>query len=127
MEDGKGGQYGVPDGNLVAYLESISAQKKPLPRRKVQKKPRRLKTLTGGDPARGEKLVARYCTHCHNAGDTAFSFELRKGRKRAALVADSVRGYDEKGRFKPDKGMSYFTQDRLTDEQLKHIVAFVGK
>jgi hypothetical protein len=43
-------------------------------------------------------------------------------------VARKVRGYDAKGAFKPEEGsMSYFTNDRLSDEDLRNILAYVAQ
>jgi mono/diheme cytochrome c family protein len=113
--------------DLTAYLKT-HAPERALPRRKVQRTPKLLKELGGGDPAKGKKLMARYCGGCHGAGENDFSSELRPKRKRKAAVARKVRGYNAKGKFKPQEGsMSYFTNDRLPDEELKHILAYIGK
>jgi mono/diheme cytochrome c family protein len=112
-------------GDLVAFLRTQTPQG-PLPRRKVQKKPKLLKTLEGGDPARGERLTERHCRACHHDGEDAISFHLKPRSKKRDLIARKVRGYDSRRKFKPG-AMSYFTTDRLPDADLKHILAHLGR
>jgi mono/diheme cytochrome c family protein len=123
----KGGFKSGPLADLVAFLET-AVPAKPLPARKVQKKPKMPKTLDGGDADKGKKLVERYCTLCHHDKDDALSSVLKPRKKKRLTLARKVRGYDAKGKFKPqDNQMSYYTQDRLTDAELLHILAYLGK
>ncbi|MHC4549030.1 MAG: c-type cytochrome [Planctomycetota bacterium] len=123
----KGGLKPGQRADLVAFLKT-QAPRGPLPRRKVERRPRLLESLAGGDAKRGARLVARYCTGCHNAADEALSFELKPRKKRKQLVARKVRGYDAKNKFKPQTGsMSYYTTDRLPDADLLDIIAYIGK
>lgn len=123
----RGGLRAEALADLVAYLRTI-APEGPLPKRKVEKKPKLLEDLDGGDAEQGEALAARHCTGCHNDKDDALSFPFQPARKEKNLVARKVRGYDEKNQFKPQGGtMSYYTTDRLPDEALRHIVAWLGR
>ena len=122
-----GGFKAAPLEDLVAYLETLG-DGKPLPKRKVQRKPKLLGVIGGGEAEVGRKLTERYCGGCHHDGDDAVSFPLRPGRKRSELIARKVRGYDTKGKFKPQSGtMSYYTTDRLSDADLRHIIAHLGR
>jgi len=113
--------------DLAAFLKR-HAPEGPLPMRKVQKTPRLLEELDGGDAARGEALAARWCGTCHHDGETALSSRLRPASKSRDAVARKVRGYDAQRRFRPQEGsMSYFTNDRLADEALLDILAYLGK
>ena len=99
-----------------------------LPKRKVEKKPRLMNDVAGGDAEKGKPLVERYCAGCHNESDDALSFELKPNRKKKTLILRKVRGYDQKGRFKPRSGtMGYYTTDRLSDADLRHIIAYLGR
>jgi mono/diheme cytochrome c family protein len=113
------------EADLGAYLRSIGG-KKPLPKRKVERKPKLLDEIGGGDAEKGKKTAIRYCGRCHNPD--GLSFDLEPNSKKRDLIARKVRGYDAKRKFRPQKGtMSYYTTDRLTDEQLRDIIAFLGK
>jgi mono/diheme cytochrome c family protein len=123
---------GFPDADrdaLAAYLETIGPEDgAKLPKREVEKKPKMIEDFDGGDAARGEKLTERYCGGCHNDADEALSARLKPGKKRKASIVRQVRGYDANGKFKPiETTMSYFTTDRLPDEDLRHILAYLGK
>lgn len=114
--------------DLVAYLRTIAPKQDSLPRRKVEKKPKFLRTLGGGDATLGGKIALRFCGGCHNGGRDALSYDFKPGRKRADLIARKVRGYDAKGKFKPQEGtMSYYTTNRLSDEELRHILAWLAR
>jgi mono/diheme cytochrome c family protein len=122
-----GGFKAAPLADLVAYLETLG-DGKPLPKRKVRRKPKLIEDLVGGEAEAGKKLTERYCGACHHEGDDAVSFPLRPGRKRSELIARKVRGFDAKGKFKPQSGtMSYYTTDRLSDADLRHIIAYLGR
>jgi len=124
-QERKRGLKAAQQADLRAYLGSI-AGKKVLPKRKVQRKPKMIKTFDGGDAARGKKLIARYCGACH--GPDHISFELKPHKKKKLLVARKTRGYDRKLKFKPQDGtMSYYTTDRLSDKDLRDIIAYCGK
>jgi mono/diheme cytochrome c family protein len=124
-QERKYGLKAAQQADLRAYLESIAGAK-PLPMRKVQRKPALLKEFDGGDAERGQLLVVRYCGACH--GPEHISFELKPASKKKLLVARKIRGYDAKLRFKPQATtMSYYTTDRLPDEDLRDIVAYCGK
>ena len=124
-QERKYGLKAAPAADLGAYLRSI-AGKKALPKRKVQRKPKLTRNLDGGDAQRGKKLAVRYCAGCH--GDDNISFALKPQHKKKALVARKVRGYDRKNKFKPWGGtMAYYTTDRLSDKDLRDIIAYVGK
>ena len=91
-------------------------------------KPKKLKKLEGGDAKKGLVLVEKKCGGCHSTAEDAFSFDLNKRKRRVDQIARKVRGYDEKGKFKPQKGqMSFYTEQRLTDDELRHILAAIGK
>ncbi len=127
----KGGLKAEQKRDLVAYLSGFGPESGKLPKRDVQrtpKLPKDLSELDGGDAARGEKLTARFCGGCHNAGEEAISFELKPGKKKADLIVRKVRGYDSRGKFKPLEGtMSYYTNDRLPDGDLKDILAHLAR
>ena len=123
----KGGLKAAQRADLTAYLRTFRPEEGVLEKRKVQRKPKLLKGgYGGGDAAKGKALVLRYCTFCHNDSDDALSFPFRPGKKKTATLVRSVRGYDAKLKFKP-KTMSYYTTDRLSDDDLKHIVAYLGR
>jgi mono/diheme cytochrome c family protein len=123
----KGGLDAGQRADLVAFL-GTHAPKGPLPKREVERKPKLLRDLAGGDAARGEGLVERYCRACHNEAEDALSFPFEPRKRKREQVARKVRGYDAKGAFRPEEGtMSYFTTERLPDEELRHILAYVGK
>ena len=123
----KGGLKPGQRVDLVAFLKKHSPRGS-LPKRKVERQPRLLKNLDGGDAAKGVKLVARHCKGCHSEADDALAVELKPNKKKKLLIARKVRGYDSKNRFKPQAGsMSYYTTDRLSDADLKHIIAHLGK
>jgi mono/diheme cytochrome c family protein len=123
---------GLDDGqraDLVAFLRKHAPEGK-LPKREVQRQPKLAKDLAGGDPDAGKRLVATWCAGCHNAAEDALSFPFEPNKRKRDQVARQVRGYDAKGAFKPeaeDASMSYYTTDRLSDEELKHILAYVAK
>jgi mono/diheme cytochrome c family protein len=84
--------------------------------------------FAGGVPERGRRLVDRHCAGCHDPAEDALSFGFEPGKRKRAEVARKVRGFDAKGQFKPEEGsMSYYTNDRLTDEELLDILAYVAK
>jgi len=119
------GLKAAQQADLRAYLESI-AGKKVLPKRKVERKPKLITKFDGGDAVRGKKLVVRHCGACH--GPDHISFEIKANHKKKLLVARKVRGYDKKLKFKPQGGtMSYYTIDRLSDKDLRDIIAYCGK
>jgi mono/diheme cytochrome c family protein len=113
--------------DLVAFLKTL-APKGPLPMRKVQRTPKLLKESDGGDAELGKRLIGLHCSGCHGAKVDDFSSELKPNRLRKPVVARKVRGYNAKGKFKPQDGMmSYFTNDRLPDGDLKNILAYLGR
>jgi mono/diheme cytochrome c family protein len=113
--------------DLVAFL-SKHAPAGPLPKREVGRQPKLLKDLAGGDPEEGKRLAAIWCMACHNEAEDALSFPFEPGKRKRDQVARKVRGYDAKNAFKPEEGsMSYYTNDRLPDDALKHILAYVAK
>ncbi|MHC4163114.1 MAG: c-type cytochrome [Planctomycetota bacterium] len=123
----KGGLKPSQRVDLVAFLKRHSPKGR-LPKRKVERQPKLLKSLDGGDAAKGAKLVARYCHGCHGEADDALAVELKPNRKKKLLIARKVRGYNSKNQFKPQAGsMSYYTSDRLSDADLLHIIAHLGK
>jgi mono/diheme cytochrome c family protein len=123
----KGGLKPSQRADLVAFLKKHSP-KGPLPKRKVERKPKLLKDLDGGNAKKGAKLVARYCNGCHGEADDKLSSELKPNKKKKLQIARKVRGYDSKNKFKPQAGsMSYYTTDRLSDADLRHILAHLGK
>ncbi len=127
----KGGLKAEQRRDLVAFLSGFGPESGKLPKREVQRAPKMPKDpgeLAGGDSARGEKLTARYCGGCHSAADDAISFDLKPGKKKSDLILRKVRGYDSRGKFKPEEGtMSYYTNDRLPDRDLKDILAYLGR
>lgn len=123
----KGGLKAAQRADLIAFLKT-HAPKEPLPKRDVEKRPRLMKVIGVGDAAKGKELVKRYCAGCHSEDADALSFELKPNRKKKTLILRKVRGYDQKGRFKPRSGsMGYYTTDRLSDEDLRHIIAYAGR
>lgn len=115
--------------DLVSFLRT-HAPEGTLPKREVQRQPKLLKDLSGGDAEAGKRLVATWCAACHNEAEDALSFAFEPGKRKRDQVARKVRGYDAKGAFKPEAeegSMSYFTNDRLPDDELKHILAYVAK
>lgn len=124
----EGGLDAAQRGDLVAFLRTQTPPKVTLPKRDVQRQPKLAKDLSGGDAETGRRLVATFCVACHNEAEDALSFPFEPNKRKRDQVARKVRGYDAKGAFKPEEGsMSYFTNDRLTDEDLKHILAYVAK
>jgi mono/diheme cytochrome c family protein len=123
----KGGLKPSERVGLVAFLKKHSP-KGPLPKRKVERQPKLLKNLDGGDAAKGKRLAARYCHGCHGEADDVLAVELKPNKKKKLLIARKVRGYNSKNQFKPQAGsMSYYTTDRLSDADLRHILAHLGK
>jgi mono/diheme cytochrome c family protein len=113
--------------DLVAFLRK-HAPEGPLPKREVQRKPKLATDLPGGDPEEGKRLVAMWCVSCHNEAEDSLSFPFEPNKRKRDQVARKVRGYDAKNAFKPEEGsMSYYTNDRLPDDALKHILAYLGK
>ncbi|MHC4955784.1 MAG: c-type cytochrome [Planctomycetota bacterium] len=124
-QERKYGLKAAQAADLKAYLWSI-AGKKALPKRKVQRKPKLIKDFEGGDAKRGEKLTQKYCTGCH--GEENISFLIKPRGKKKLLIARKIRGYDKKLKFKPWSGtMSYYTTDRLSDKEMRDIIAYGGK
>jgi len=121
---------GLDDGqrsDLTAFLRT-HAPEGALPKREVQRQPKLGKHLGGGDAEAGKRLSATWCVACHNEAEEALSFAFEPGKRKRDQVARKVRGYDAKGAFKPEEGsMSYFTNDRLSDEALNHILAYIAK
>ncbi len=123
----KSGLDAAQRGDLLAFLRT-HAPEGTLPKREVQRQPKLAKDLSGGDAESGKRLAAIHCIACHNEAEDAISFPFEPGKRKRDQVARKVRGYDAKGAFKPEEGsMSYFTNDRLTDEELKSILAYVAK
>lgn len=123
----EGGLDKAQQEGLVAFLKRHGPEG-PLPKREVQKKPKLAKDLSGGDPEQGRRLVAMWCMSCHNEAEDAISFPFEPNKRKRDQVARKVRGYDAKNAFKPEEGsMSYYTNDRLPDDDLKHILAYVAK
>jgi mono/diheme cytochrome c family protein len=123
----EGGLDAAQRSDLVAFLREHAPEGK-LPKREVQRQPKLLKDLSGGDPETGRRLAATWCVACHNEAEDALSFPFEPGKRKRDQVARKVRGYDAKGAFKPEEGsMSYYTNDRLPDEELRHILAYVAK
>lgn len=124
-QERKKGLKAAQRADLLAYLNSIGGDK-PLPARKVERKPKLLDDIEGGDKEKGRKTAVRYCGHCHTAD--GLSFELEPAKKKKDLIARKVRGYDAKRRFRPQKStMSYYTTERLSDGDLRDIIAYLGK
>jgi len=121
----KRGLSAAQRADLVAFLRT-HAPREPLPRRKVQEQPKLLEDFEGGDAKKGKALFVKHCMGCHNKRDDAISVPLKPGKKRKEEIARKVRGYDSKRRFKPGS-MSYFTNHRLPDEGLRHILAYLGR
>ena len=123
----KGGLDEKQRADLAAFLAG-HAPEGALPKREVQRKPKRLEELDGGDAEKGQQLTERYCGNCHDKAEDALSFPFEPQRRKKDQVARKVRGYDARGKFKPQEGtMSYYTNDRLPDEELRDILAYVAK
>jgi len=119
--------------HVNAYLATLSPSTTIKPR-KINYKPKLPESLDGGDAIKGQKAVQIYCGACHGASDDHLQFELRPGKKAKLKIAMKVRGWvrsskAESGRvFNPAKGqMSFFAKDRLSDETLLDILAYLGK
>ena len=124
-QERKNGFKAAQRTDLLAYLRSIGGTRA-LPRRKVKTKPKLTKDLGGGDAQRGKKIAIQYCGKCHT--DDGLSFKLEPHKKKKDLIARKVRGYNAKRKFKPQKGtMSYYTTQRLSDKDLRDIIAYLGK
>lgn len=124
----KGGLDKEKSKELLAYLQSIAPGDAKLPMRKVQKSPKLLDSYPEGDAGKGKALSARYCNGCHNDRDDAMSFELLPRKRTRDQIARKVRGYDDQRKWKPEEGtMSYYATDRLSDADLAHILAWLGK
>jgi len=123
----EGGLDKEQQADLIAFLGK-HAPEGPLPKRKVQRKPKLASDLPGGDPEEGKRLVGIWCVNCHNEAEDALSFPFEPNKRKRDQVARKVRGYDARNAFKPEEGsMSYYTNDRLPDDALKHILAYVAK
>jgi mono/diheme cytochrome c family protein len=123
----EGGLGAGQRADLVAFLRKHGPEGA-LPKREVQRQPKLAKEFGAGDPELGKRLAATWCMACHNEAEDALSFPFEPGKRKRDQVARAVRGYDAKGAFKPEeRSMSYFTNDRLPDEDLKHILAYIGK
>lgn len=121
----KKGYKAAEHADLVAYLKSIGGDKA-LPMRKVERKPKLMSDIEGGDAKNGLKLTARYCGQCHH--NDSISFPLKANKKKNDLILRKVRGYDAKRRFKPTRGtMAYYPTTRLSDKELRDIIAHLGK
>ena len=125
FQERKGGLSGAQRTDLLASLARHSPDES-LPARKVERRPRMLKKFDGGDTQKGKQLYVRYCVGCHNDTDEAIYVPVKPGKKKKSYIARKVRGYDNKNKFKPGT-MSYYTTDRLSDEDLKHLIAYLGK
>jgi len=124
----KRGLDAAPRADLIAFLKTFGPDAGTLPKRDVQRKPKLTRDFDGGDKAKGKALAARYCGNCHNDSDDAISFALKPRGKKTKLIVRKVRGYDAKNKFKPQKGtMAYYRTDRLSDRDLRHILAYAGK
>jgi mono/diheme cytochrome c family protein len=123
----EGGLDAAQRADLVAFLAKHGPAG-PLPKREVQRQPKLAKDYKGGDAEAGKRLAATWCFACHNEAEDALSFAFEPGKRKRDQVARAVRGYDAKGAFKPEeRSMSYFTTDRLSDEDLKHILTYLAK
>ncbi len=115
--------------DLLAVLKTRVPQgKTTLPKRKVGK-PRVHKDIAkydGGDAKRGQTRFANNCAECHHDGDDSISFALKPGKKRKAFIVRKVRGFDAKRRFRPS-AMGYYTPERLSDDALRDILAYLGR
>ena len=124
----KGGLKAAQRADLIAFLKTFAPESGTLEKRKVQRKPKLIKDLGGGDRVKGMALTRRYCGACHNDSDDAISFQIRPNKKKIKLIVRKLRGYDAKRKFKPQKGtMSYYRTDRLSDKDLRHILAYAGR
>jgi len=113
--------------DLIAFLGK-HAPEGPLPKREVQRQPKLSKDFAGGDSAEGKRLAGIWCVSCHNEAEDALSFPFEPNKRKLDQVARKVRGLNARNAFKPEEGsMSYFTNDRLPDDALKHILAYVAK
>jgi mono/diheme cytochrome c family protein len=123
-----GGLDAAQQKDLVAFLRKHAPSNGTLPKREVQRQPKLAKDLAGGDPAEGRRLAAVWCMACHNEAEDALSFPFEPGKRKRDQVARKVRGYDAKNAFRPEEGsMAYYTNDRLPDDALRHILAYVAK
>ena len=121
----KKGLKAAQRADLMAFLAKAAPETGTLPKRKIRR-PKLMKSVDGGDATKGKALTERYCAGCHNESDESISFPFRLGKRKKAAIARSVRGYDAKRKFKP-KSMSYYTVERLSDADLLHIVAYLGR
>jgi len=115
--------------DLIAFLATqVPKDKTKLPKREV-KRAKMHKDFTkyeGGDAVKGKGLFERSCVECHNDRDDSISMILKPGKKTKKLIVRKVRGYDAKRRFKPST-MGYFTAASLSDDELRHVLAYLGR
>jgi len=119
--------------HLNAYIASVSPGKDAKPR-KILYAPKLPADLDSGDAAKGKDKVVMYCGGCHGASDDHLQIELKAGKFKKNKVVMKVRGWirDKKAksgmRFKPNAGqMSFFATNRLPDEDLLDILAYLGR
>lgn len=118
--------------DLNAFLLSKSPSKDVKPR-KIGYAPKLPASLDGGDAAKGKKNVEMFCSTCHGPSDDHLQSELKAGRGNKLKIAMKVRGYvtdrkTKKKKFKANNGqMGFFAANRLSDEQLLDILAYLGK
>lgn len=128
-------QGGVPldvqDTNrLVGYLQSISTTKPQPPLQIVPALEANLMydrpKYAGGDPDRGRTLFFRACSTCHPKGGRGLGPALYGAA--AADVALKIREGNGllRGARQPGAWMPFFGRDRLTDENVADIAAYVS-
>ena len=119
--------------HLNAYIASVSPDTAAKPR-KILYAPKIPDSLDGGDAEKGKAKVQLYCGGCHGASDDHLQIELKKNKYKKKKAVMKVRGWvrDKKAKsgmkFKPNAGqMSFFATNRLSDEDLLDILAYIGK
>jgi len=115
---------------LVSYLESISPKRGQPP---LQLQPALEANLDydrpkyrGGDPDRGRALFFRACNACHPRGGVGLGPSLF-GKSAVQVVLKSREGNGLlRGSRQPGAWMPFYGRDRLADDKLADIAAFVA-
>ena len=115
---------------LVAYLTSLSPAKGELP---IQIQPALEANLIydrpkyrGGNADRGKKLFYRACHSCHPQGKSGLGPSIT-GASIPAVVLKIREGNGLlRGARRPSAWMPFFGRDRLSDDEVADIAAYVG-
>ncbi|MEQ9501013.1 MAG: c-type cytochrome [Deltaproteobacteria bacterium] len=125
---GTDGLEGADKITLAAYLKSISKKKKARPDLDTGLVPNNdydRPEFNNGDADRGRPLFFAACHSCHPGAKAGIAPSLEKSS--VALVAQKVREGNGllRGSRKPGEWMPSFGRERLTDQQVADIAAYV--